>query len=167
MERKEKRMVESKKNEIGVIPNYKVGDGYVDFFDVDGIHRVTLSNGNPVCDCLAFKLNPIPCQHIRKFRCLGLVINEKTNNLINETENVINKMRILEMNTDGKVWTAKVQGTQVHTIVVDLVNNEFDCDCQDFYFRRRKKGEPCKHIKLVLGEISRKLEKEVEYEKRT
>jgi predicted nucleic acid-binding Zn finger protein len=156
-------MAELEKKGMGTIPNYKVGDGYVDFFDVDGVHRVTISNGSPVCDCLAYSLNPvIPCQHIRKFRSLGLVINEKTNNVINETENVINKMQILEMNTDGKIWIARVEGTtQVHTVTVDLVNNEFQCDCQDYYFRRRKKGEPCKHIKLVLEEITKRLEGEI------
>jgi len=155
-------MVKSEKNEIGVIPNYKIGDGYVDFFDIDGVHRVVLNNGSLVCDCFVFSLNPnIPCQHIRKFRSLGLVINEKTNNVINETENVINKMKVLEMNTDGKIWTARVQGTtQVHTVTVDLVNNEFQCDCQDYYFRRRKKGEPCKHVRLVLEEIIKRLEGE-------
>jgi predicted nucleic acid-binding Zn finger protein len=158
-------MAESEKNGMGIISNYKVGDGYVDFFDVDGVHRVTISNVSLVCDCFAYSLNSaIPCQHIRKLMSLGLgnVINEKSNNVINEKENVINKMQILEMNTDGKIWIARVQGTtQIHTVTVDLINNEFQCDCQDYYFRRRKKGEPCKHIRLVLEEITKKLEGEI------
>jgi len=65
--------------------------------------------------------------------------------------------QLLEFRTDGKEITALVQGGELHTVYLNLTNGSKSCDCQDFYFRRKKKGELCKHLKLVLEEMERRL----------
>lgn len=75
--------------------------------------------------------------------------------------NPIIEPELLEFRIHDGEATAIVKGGELHTVYLNLKTGERNCDCQDFYFRKKKKGELCKHLKLVLEETEKRLRGEL------
>lgn len=44
------------------------------------------------------------------------------------------------------VWELQREGGEPHVVVVFKAQSRLHCDCEDFGYRRERKGELCKHL---------------------
>lgn len=66
-------------------------------------------------------------------------------------------------------WHFTIRNTGKGTKYTVLIDNNFErvsCDCPDFIYRRSKKGEYCKHIKMVFKDFGYMFKDVVEVRRR-
>jgi len=58
--------------------------------------------------------------------------------------------------THGFVTKSFTKSEGEYHPVIGTESGQWECDCPDWMYRKRRTGEPCKHIRRALAQLARK-----------